>query len=88
MKNDRGRRGQQERGARVDEMAWKQRQHEQMRWEQQLRFREEELRRWEHEEFMRRSSEDRYTASLNLFTPMFFKVSITSNRNTSSVRVS
>ena len=32
-------------------------QHEQMRWEQQLRFREEELRRWEHEEFMRRSSE-------------------------------
>jgi len=41
-------------------MAWKQRQHEQMRWEQQLRFREEELRRWEHEEYMRRSSEDRY----------------------------
>jgi len=49
-----------DRAGRVDEMAWKQRQHEQMRWEQQLRFREEELRRWEHEEFMRRSSEDRY----------------------------
>lgn len=42
------------------EMVWKQRQQEQMRWEQELRLREEELRRWEHEEFMRRASEDRY----------------------------
>lgn len=60
MKNDRNNRRGQQAGGRVDEMQWKQRQHEQMRWEQQLRFREEELRRWEHEEFMRRSSEDRY----------------------------
>ncbi|XP_057305924.1 zinc finger RNA-binding protein-like isoform X2 [Hydractinia symbiolongicarpus] len=42
------------------EMVWKQRQQQQMRWEQELRLREEELRRWEHEEFMRRASEDRY----------------------------
>jgi len=47
-------------GGRQQEMVWKQRQHEQMKWEQQLRFREEELRRWEHEEYMRRASEDRY----------------------------
>jgi zinc finger RNA-binding protein len=60
MKNNRHNDRRNDRGGRADEMAWKQRQHEQMRWEQQLRFREEELRRWEHEEFMRRSSEDRY----------------------------
>ena len=41
------------------EMVWKQRQQEQMRWEQQLRHREDELRRWEHDEYMRRASEDR-----------------------------
>lgn len=41
------------------EIVWKQRQQQQMRWEQELRLREEELRRWEHEEFMRRASEDR-----------------------------
>ena len=41
------------------ESVWRQRQQEQMRWEQQLRLREEELRRWEHDEYMRRASEDR-----------------------------
>lgn len=44
---------------RSEEMVWKQRQQEQMRWEQELRHREEELRRWEHEEYMRRANEDR-----------------------------
>ncbi|XP_002153846.1 zinc finger RNA-binding protein isoform X1 [Hydra vulgaris] len=42
------------------EMVWKQRQQEQIRWEQQLRHREDELRRWEHDEYMRRANEDRY----------------------------
>lgn len=42
------------------ESVWRQRQQEQMRWEQQLRLREEELQRWEHDEYMRRASEDRY----------------------------
>jgi len=42
------------------ESVWRQRQQEQMQWEQQLRLREEELRRWEHDEYMRRANEDRY----------------------------
>jgi hypothetical protein len=41
------------------ENVWRQRQQEQMQWEQQLRIREDELRRWEHDEYMRRASEDR-----------------------------
>lgn len=43
-----------------DSAAFKQKQFEQMQWERQLRLREEELRRWERDEYMRRASEDRY----------------------------
>ena len=42
------------------ESVWRQRQHEQMQWEQQLRLREEELRRWEHDDYMKRANEDRF----------------------------
>jgi len=42
------------------ESVWRQRQHEQMQWERQLRLREEELRRWEHDDYMKRANEDRY----------------------------
>ena len=47
-------------GGDEQESVWKQRQQEQMQWEQQLRLREEELRRWEHDEYMRRAGEDRF----------------------------
>ncbi|XP_066922566.1 zinc finger RNA-binding protein-like [Clytia hemisphaerica] len=40
--------------------AFKQKQFEQMQWERQLRMREEELSRWERDEYMRRANEDRY----------------------------
>ena len=39
--------------------AFRQKQFEQMQWEQQLRMREEELSRWERDEYMRRANEDR-----------------------------
>ena len=42
------------------ESVWRQRQQEQMQWERQLRLREEELRRWEHDDYMRRANEDRF----------------------------
>eukprot|EP00794_Sanderia_malayensis_P009635 gene9635-10623_t len=42
------------------EISWRQKQQEQMRWEQELRIREEELRRWEEGEYHRRIEEDRY----------------------------
>lgn len=60
MRGDRSRRERNELEAKADEKEWRQRQHEQMRWEQQLRFREEELRRCEQDGFMRKSSDDRY----------------------------
>lgn len=45
------------------ESVWRQRQQEQMQWERQLRLREEELRRWEHDDYMRRANEDRFDFS-------------------------
>ena len=57
--NNRMQRGNNNRGGRDQEVMWRQRQQEQLRWEQELRMREEELRRWEEEEYLRRIDEDR-----------------------------
>lgn len=42
------------------ESLWRQRQQEQLKWEQELHSREAELRRWEHGDFTCRVGEDRY----------------------------
>ena len=48
-----------DRRLREQEVAWRARQQQQIKWEQELRMREEELKRWEEEEYFRRVEEDR-----------------------------
>ena len=49
-----------DRRIREQEVAWRARQQQQIKWEQELRMREEELKRWEEDEYLRRVEEDRY----------------------------